>query len=98
MKPTSDTQPIFAEPDELNEIEREGGPEETEEGMVMLAPEESSGTAEVTVWDEPPDAVTKRVPVMPLQSDETIVEELVNAGNEEADLELREAAAEDGEE
>lgn len=94
MKPTPDTQPIPIESDELNEIELQAP--EASDG-VTPAPEGSLGTEEMTAWDETTDSGGRRMPVLPLESEDTITEQLVNTGNEEADLEQREAAGEAGE-
>ncbi|CAN5841587.1 hypothetical protein BH11VER1_BH11VER1_37610 [soil metagenome] len=91
MKPTSDTQRIPIESEELNEIELQS-PEESVEDI--LAPEATSGTAEITAWDESSDADGRRVPIMPMENEDTITEQMVNTGNEEADSEQREAAEE----
>lgn len=54
-----------------------------------LAPEVSPETAQITVWDETPDVAGKQVAKMPAENEENITEQLVNAGNDEAELELR---------
>jgi hypothetical protein len=51
-----------------------------------LAPEPT----EVIVWDEPPEKIDQQT-LAP--GEETPAEEMVNVGNEEADMEQREAAA-----
>ncbi len=53
------------------------------------APEITQGTMQVTVWDEPPGAAGRRVPDMPGDTEETIAEQLVSAGIEEAERERR---------
>lgn len=55
-------------------------------GDTKLAPE----TTEFTVWDEPPEKLDQQNLAL---SDETPAEEMVNVGTEEADMEQREAAA-----
>ncbi len=45
---------------------------------------------EVIVWDEPPEKLDQQTLAL---SNETPAEEMVNVGNEEADMEQREAAA-----
>ena len=57
-----------------------------------LAPEVSSRTAEITVWDESPADVGWRVQERPMDSQVTISEQLVSEGNEQADREQRIAA------
>ena len=51
-----------------------------------LAPEPT----EVIIWDEPPEKIDQQTPA---QGEETPAEEMVNVGNEEADMEQRDAAA-----
>ena len=57
-----------------------------------LAPEETTGTDDITTWDESSDATGQQKLEMPPETDETIAEQLVSAGNEEADFEHRVAA------
>jgi hypothetical protein len=57
-----------------------------------FVPQDSSETADVVVWDEVPGGGAERVPVMPEEGDESIAERLVEAGNEEAGREQRQAA------
>lgn len=59
------------------------------ESKVLLAPETVSGTANITAWNETADAGSERVASMLAENDETIAEQLVFAGNEEAGLEQR---------
>jgi hypothetical protein len=57
-----------------------------------LAPEVSTGTAEMTVWDESPEDVGWRMHERPMENQLTIAEQLVSEGNEQADREQRMAA------
>lgn len=57
-----------------------------------LAPEVSSRTADLTVWDESPEDVGRRVQERP-DNEVTISEQLVSEGNEQADREQRMAAS-----
>jgi hypothetical protein len=57
-----------------------------------LAPEVSTRTAEMTVWDESPEDVGWRVHERPMENRVTIAEQLVSEGNEQADREQRMAA------
>ena len=57
-----------------------------------LAPEVSTRTAEMTVWDESPEDVGWRVHERPMENQVTIAEQLVSEGNEQADRERRWAA------
>lgn len=86
MKPIPDTQSIALDTGALNEIVLHAAAEMDGE---TLAPEASIGNAGVTVWDESSDDAGQRMPKMPMENEETITEQLVNAGNEEADREQR---------
>ena len=57
-----------------------------------LAPEVSARTAEITVWDEPPEVLGRRVHEIPMEDQVTIADQLVREGNEQADREQRLAA------
>lgn len=89
MKATIRTQDIILDIDALDETILE-----TEMDDEGLAPEVLSETEVVAAWETAPDVITQLVPFMPFESEETITEQLVRAGNEEADLEQREAADE----
>jgi hypothetical protein len=89
MKPTSVTPNLSQDANALNEDILEAA--EKIDGET-LAPEVSSRTAEITVWDESPEDVGWRVPERPMDSQVTISEQLVSEGNEQADREQRIAA------
>lgn len=92
MKPTN-TRNILLDTDYLDETVLEVEEEVDGESIALEA---SIGTEEITVWEELPDAASHRALKMSGESEETITEQLVSFGNEEADLEQREAAAEMG--
>ena len=58
----------------------------------IIAPESRRSTSEITSWDESPDTLGLRIPVMPLEPDLSIAEQLITAGAEEAEIERREEA------
>lgn len=79
MKPTIDTQDIRWQTDDINEwVMEEAAPP----ARPALEPE----VLAIHVWDDPPDTLEQKAT---MESDETISESLVNAGNEEAVLEQR---------
>ena len=59
----------------------------------VIAPESTRSTSEVTARNESPEALGFRVPERPLDPVESIAEQLVNAGADEAEIEKRLAAA-----
>lgn len=81
--------PVKHDIEDLDETVLEAEAEMNGESAI---PEIASGTDDDAVWDVSPEDPTQRVPIMSLESDETITEQMVNAGIEEADLEQREAA------
>jgi hypothetical protein len=89
MKPTTDTPNFLQDANALNEEILEAAEKIDAES---LAPEVSSRTAEITVWDESPEDVGWRVQERPMDNQVTISEELVSEGNEQADREQRMAA------
>ena len=89
MKPTSVTPNLSEDANALNEDILEAA--EKIDGET-LAPEVSSRTAEITVWDESPEDVGWRVQERPTDNQVTISEQLVSEGNEQADREQRIAA------
>ena len=89
MKPTSVTRNVGKDANALNEEILEAA--EKIDGET-LAPEVSSRTAEITVWDESLEDVGWRVQERPMDSQVTISEQLVSEGNEQADREQRIAA------
>ena len=60
----------------------------TSDGMTP-APETTPQTQSLTVWNEPELARGHEVMAVPAVPDTTVAEQLVNAGNEEADLDRR---------
>ncbi len=62
-----------------------------------VAPEADPATEEITAWDEPPAQSGHRVPTVPLEDETSVAEQLVQDGIEEAEHDVRVAAAEDDE-
>lgn len=90
MKPNKSTQAILLDTEDLDEIVlHTAAAIDGEE----LAPEETTGTDDIAVWDEAADATGHHRLELPLETEETIAEQLVRAGNEEAEYEHRAAAA-----
>ena len=89
MKPTIDIPNPIQDANALNEEILEAA--EKIDGEI-LAPEVSSRTAEITVWNECPEDVGWRVQERPMDNEVTIAEQLVIEGNEQADREQRMAA------
>jgi hypothetical protein len=98
MKPITDTQDILLDINDINEtmmetaatIDPEGLPLEGSVGIQTL--EESADESLEEPSDELPDQAGQKVPEMPAENEQTIAEQLVSAGNEEADLEQRVAS------
>lgn len=90
MKPTTMTTQELWNIDDLNEKVLEDAATENKD---LLAPETIPGTANITAWDETADAAGRRVTSEPEENDETIAEQLVDAGNDEAGQEQRLSAA-----
>ncbi|MFN0078003.1 MAG: hypothetical protein ACKVY0_16220 [Prosthecobacter sp.] len=88
MKPTTDTQTLLPDAADLAQAMLQAA---AKLGGDPLAPETSTGTAAITAWDEPPDAAGYRMLQSPAVGEATIAEQLVDAGNAEADLEQRHA-------
>jgi len=86
MKPTIKTTQELLDIDDLNEKVLEDA---ASESKALLAPETVPKTANITAWDETADAAGERVASEPAENDETIAEQLVDAGNHEAGLEQR---------
>ncbi len=61
----------------------------------MKSPEVNAQTEELTVWDEPPGATGLEAPRVLPEDENSIAEELVNEGSDEADREQRLAAADE---
>ena len=89
MKPTTATPNLNQDANALNEEILEAA--ENIDGEI-LAPEVSSRTAEITIWDESPEDLGWRVQERPMDNQVTISEQLVSEGNERADREQRIAA------
>ena len=89
MKRKIDTPNLIQDANDLNEEILEAA--EQIDGEI-LAPEVSSRTAEITVWNESPEDVGWRVQEKPMDNEVTIAEQLVIEGNEQADREQRMAA------
>ena len=89
MKPTIDIPNLIQDANVLNEEILEAA--EKIDGEI-LAPEVSSRTAEITVWNERPEDLGWRVQERPVDNEVTIAEQLVIEGNEQADREQRMAA------
>ena len=89
MKPTIDIPNLIQDANALNEEILEAA--EKIDGEI-LAPEVSSRTVGITVWNEWPEDVGWRVQERPMDNEVTIAEQLVIEGNEQADREQRMAA------
>jgi len=92
MKPPTDKPNVLQNANALNEEILEAAEKIDGES---LAPEVSSRTAEITVWDESPEDVGWRVQERPMDNELTISEQLVSEGNEQADREQRMASGAD---
>ncbi|OYW77762.1 MAG: hypothetical protein B7Z37_02420 [Verrucomicrobia bacterium 12-59-8] len=86
MKPTIKTTQELSDIDDLNEKVLEDA---AHENKALQAPETIPGTANIIAWNETADAGSHRVAIKPAENDETIAEQLVDAGNDEAGLEQR---------
>lgn len=80
----------LANADHLNEKVMEDA---AHESKALEAPETPPGTAHITAWDETADAAGRRVTTQAAEEDETIAEQLVDAGSDEAGEEQRLSAA-----
>jgi len=89
MKRKIDTPNLIQDANDLNEEILEAAEQIDGE---LLAPEVSSRTAEIIVWNESPEDVGWRVQERPMDNEVTIAEQLVIEGNEQADREQRMAA------
>ena len=78
--------------DDLNEWVLEAAANDSTD---VVSPETTPGNANITVWDETSDIAGLRVPSVPSDDEETIAEQLVDAGNNEASQEQRLSAARD---
>jgi hypothetical protein len=85
----NDEENIPLDDDGLDEMVLESAAREDDE---LLAPETSPATAEITAWDEAPGDVGQRIPNHPSENELNIAEQLVDAGNDEADREQRAAS------
>ena len=90
MKPQTTTPQELWNADDLNEWTLWAA---SLAGKDVVAPETSPENASITAWDESADAAGHRVVSEPLENEETISEQLVDAGNDEADREQRLSAA-----
>ena len=78
--------------DDLNEWVLEAAANDRND---LVAPECTPGNAKITVWDERADIEGSRIAPVPSDNEETIAEQLVDAGNNEASQEQRLSAARD---
>ena len=78
--------------DDLNEWVLEAA---TNASNDPVAPESVPGNATITTWDESADAAGGRVTPVPAENGETIAEQLVEAGSDEAGQEQRWFASHD---
>ena len=78
--------------DDLNEWVLEAAANDSND---VVSPETTPGNANITIWDETSDSAGLRVPPVPSDNEETIAEQLVDAGNNEASQEQRLSAARD---
>lgn len=89
MNPIADRQNILLNDGDLNEDILEAA---AKIGRELPAPEVTIGTTEISSWDESSDATGRRVPEMLVENEKSISEQLVEAGNEQADHEQRASA------
>ena len=89
MNPIADRQNILLSASDLNEVILEAAAKISPE---HIAPEVTQGTNEISSWDQCVDTTGRRVPEMPVENEISIAEQLVEAGNEQADHEQRAAA------
>ncbi len=64
-------------------------------GCESLEPEITTGLTEVGSWVESSGSTGQREPMMPMENEKSIAEQLVEAGNEQADHDQRAAAQDD---
>jgi len=90
MKPTIVNPQELLDIDDLNERVLESA---AIVSHALAVPETIPGNTNITVWDESPGAAGHRAATAPARNEETIAEQLVDAGNDEADEEQRLSAA-----
>lgn len=83
-----DYQPIILAVDDLNDAVMASASDK----LPTFAPEDSPASTLVTVWDQAPGSTGHEVKPEPPDDSEGIALQLVEAGNEEADRERRDAA------
>jgi hypothetical protein len=86
MKPTILAPQGLVNTDDLNERVLEAAANASNDAV---APESTPGNANITTWDESAGNAGRRVTPSPTENDETIAEQLVDAGNDEAGQEQR---------
>lgn len=89
MNPIADRQNVLLNDGDLNEGILEAA---AKIGREPLAPEVPIGTTEISTWDESSGATGHRVSEMPAENEKSIAEQLVEAGNDQADHDQRAAA------
>jgi len=88
MKPTNKDTVTLQDTDDLDEIVLNSA---AQAKGADLAREELQETVQMTAWDNESNVLGQRGSIRPVDSDETIAEDLANAGDEEAEREQREA-------
>lgn len=90
MKPTTRTAQELRDEVDLNDKVMEDAANDSQD---LLEPETVPGNDSITAWDESADEAGHRVAREPAEKDETIAEQLVDAGSDEAGEEQRLSAA-----
>lgn len=90
MKPTARTTQELRDELDLNDKVMEDAAADSQD---MLEPETVPGNDRITAWDESADEAGHRVAAEPAEKEETIAEQLVDAGSDEAGEEQRLSAA-----
>jgi hypothetical protein len=91
MKPTTRTTQELRDEVDLNDKVMEDAA--ADDSQDLLEPETVPGNDRISAWDESEDEAGHRVESEPAVKDETIAEQLVDAGNDEAGEEQRLSAA-----
>lgn len=90
MKPPKLTPQELLNADDLNERVLEAA---AIVSNTLAVPETIPGNTNINVWDKSPDAAGHRIAIAHAENEETISEQLVDAGHNEADQEQRLSAA-----
>lgn len=90
MKPTTRTAQELRDQVDLNDKVMEDAANDSQD---LMEPETVPGNDRITAWDESADEAGHRVASEPVEKDETIAEQLVDAGSDEAGEEQRLSAS-----